>query len=60
MTDRVFLISDYLENIGASLNISAFLNGCEQLRKAEVKKSQVLAIKMIHQIRNEIPLTLHG
>ena len=37
-TDRGFLISDYLENIDASLN--KLLNSREQLRKAEVKESQ--------------------
>lgn len=41
--DRDFLILDYLENIGASLNISAFLNGSEQLAKAKMKEIQAIA-----------------
>ena len=72
MADRGFLISDDLESIGVSLNIPAFLNGRDQLTKAEVKESQAFASVRIHveraiqrvkkfrQIRNEIPLTLHG
>ena len=43
MTNRGFLISDYLGNICPSLNKPAFfLNGFEQLRKAEVKESQAI------------------
>ena len=62
-----------LENIGASLNLSTFLSGHEQLRKAKVKESQAIGsariyqtsnnttyIKKFHQIKNEIPLILHG
>ena len=53
-----------------------FLNGCEQLMKAEVKEAEVpsyyfssdtlsnqynkLATKKFHQIRNEILLDLYG
>ena len=40
MTDQGFLVSDYLENIGASLIHQVYLNGSEQLTKAEVKESQ--------------------
>ena len=43
MTDRGFIISDYFENIGASVIYQVFLNGCEQLTKAEVKESQAIA-----------------
>lgn len=39
---RLFIL-DYLENIGASLNISAFLNGSEQLAKAKMKEIQAIA-----------------
>ena len=72
MADRGFLISDDLEKVGVSLNIPAFLNGRDQLTKAEVKESQSIAsvrihveraiqrVKKFHQIRNEIPLILHG
>ena len=52
MTDQGFLISDYLENIGASLNISAFLNGREQIRKTEVKESQSVGSVRIYQVSN--------
>ena len=48
MTDRGFLISDYLENIGASLNIPAFFYGCEQLGKAEEKESQAVGSVRIY------------
>ena len=37
MVDQVFIISLYFENIGASVIYQLFLNGCEQLTKAEVK-----------------------
>ena len=65
-TDLVFLIFDYLEKIGASLDILAFLKGREQLKKAEMKEAQILvqlenikqaiqitSYKKVHQIRNE-------
>ena len=41
MADRDFLILGYLENIDASLNISAFLNGHEQIAKIKMKESNV-------------------
>ena len=43
MTDRDILIPDYLENIRASLIYQLFLNGHEQLTKAEMKESQAIA-----------------
>ena len=43
MTDRGFLISDDLEIVGVSLNITAFVNGHDQLTKAEVEESQAIA-----------------
>ena len=72
MADRGFIVSDEFENIGVSLNIPAFLAGREQLTEAEVKESQTIASVRIHveraiervkrfrQIKNEIPLALHG
>ena len=66
MADQGFLISDDLESIGLSLNIPAFLNVRDHLTRAEVKESQANAsvriqcVKKFCQIRNEIPLTLHG
>ena len=48
MTDRDFLISDYLENIGDHLIYQPFLNGREQLRKAEVKVSQTIGSVRIY------------
>ena len=43
MTDRGFLISDDLEIVGVSLNIPAFVNGHDQLTKAEVEENQAIA-----------------
>ena len=48
MTDREFLISDDLEIVGVSLNVSAFLNGRDQLTKAEAEESQAVASVRIH------------
>ena len=43
MADQGFLISDYLENIAASVTYHLFLNGNEQLTKAELKESEGIA-----------------
>ena len=48
MTDQGFIISYYFENIGASVIYQLFLNGCEQLTKAEVKESQAIASVRIY------------
>ena len=48
MADRGFLISDYLGNIEASVIYQLFLNGCEQLTKAEVKESEAIASVKIY------------
>ena len=48
MVDQGFLISDYIENIGASVIYQIFLNDCEQLIKAEVKESQAFASVWIY------------
>ena len=48
MADRGFLISNYLENIGASVIYQLFLNGREKFTKAEVKESQVTASVKIY------------
>ena len=72
MADRGFTIEDDLKPLKVGLNIPAFLGGREQLTEDEVKESQGIAAVRIHveraiqrikkfrQIRNEIPLTLHG
>ena len=72
MADRGFTIEDDLKKINVELNIPAFLSGRDQLTKAEVKESQSIAsvrihverairrIKQFKQLRNEIPLVLHG
>ena len=74
MSDQGFITSDYFENNQASVIYQLFLNDCEQLTKAEVKESQSIAsvrnilteqyktpaINKFHQIKNEIPLILHG
>ena len=54
-TDLVFLIFDYLEKIGASLDISAFLKGREQLKKAEMKEAQILV--QLENIKQAIQIT---
>ena len=44
MADHGFFISEYLENIGASVIYRLFLNGSEQLiKKAKLKESQAIA-----------------
>ena len=72
MADRGFTIQEELNPLKVRLNIPAFLSGRDQLTKAEVKESQGIAsvrihveraiqrIKKFRQIRNEIPLVLHG
>ena len=72
MADRGFTIDDLLQPLGVSLNIPAFLSGRSQLSHNEVTESQTIAAVRIHveraiqrikrfrQIRNEIPLSLHG
>ena len=60
-------------NIGVTLNIQAFLEGCWQSTRLEVKESQAVTtavkiyfepkiqcVKEFSQIGNEIPLILHG
>ena len=61
-----------LEPLGVSLNIPSFLARKDQLSQEEVTESQTIAAVRIHveraiqrikyfrQIRNEIPLTMHG
>ena len=72
MADRGFTIADLLSPMGVSLNIPSFLRGKDQLSHEEVRESQTIAsvrihveraiqrIKKFRQIRNEIPLVLHG
>ena len=48
MKDRAFLIFEYLENIRVSVICQLFLNGLEQLTKAEVKESQALALARVY------------
>ena len=47
MTDQGFLISDNLENISITINISA-INGSEQLTKAEERECQAVASVRIY------------
>ena len=68
MVDRGFTV---LKPLGVSLNIPAFLHG-SKLTNEEVTESQTITsaqthveqaihqIKKFRQIRNEIPLVLHG
>ena len=42
MTDRGFLVSDYLENIGATLNISAFFKWSWTIKKSRTERSQAV------------------
>ena len=72
MADRGFTIEEDLKPLNVKLNIPAFLDQRQQFSEAEVKESQTIASVRIHveraiqrvkkfkQIRNEIPLTLHG
>ena len=72
MADRGFTIRDDLKPLQVHLNIPAFWSGRDQLTEDEVKESQGIAsvrihveraiqrIKKFRQIRNEIPLVLHG
>ena len=50
--DLGLLIPDYLEKIRASLIYQLFLNGCEQLTKAEVKESQAIDSVRIYSERS--------
>ena len=71
MADRGFT-ENLLKPLGVSLNIPGFLHGREQLTNEEVTESQTIVsvwihveraiqrIKKFRQIRNEIPLVLHG
>ena len=61
-----------MDPLGATLNISSFLAGKDQLSQEEVTESQTIAVVWIHveraiqrikylrQICYEIPLTIHG
>ena len=72
MADRGFTIEESFEKLGVSLNITAFLDGRDQLEQDEVTESQSIASVQIHVehfitrlkkvkvIENEIPLTVHG
>ena len=72
MADRGFTIKKQLEPLGVTLNIPSFLAGKDQLSQEEVTESQTIAAVRIHveraiqrikyfrQIRNELPLTMHG
>ena len=72
MADRGFTIEEDLKPLNVELNIPAFLEGQDQFTEQQVKESQTIASVRIHveraiqrvkkfkQIRNEIPLTLHG
>ena len=44
IADLGLLITDYLENIGASLTYQLFLNDQEQLTKAEMKENQTIGL----------------
>ena len=48
IANQDFLISDYPENIGASVMYQRFLNCHEQLTEAEVKESQANASVKIY------------
>ena len=72
MVCRGFLTSDYLENIDASLNISAKWSWTINKNRSERRSRycfsldilseqyNVLAIEKFLQIRNDIPLIRHG
>ena len=72
MADRGFTIKKQLEPLVVTLNIPSFLAGKDQLSQEEVTESQTIAavqvyveraiqrIKYFQQIRNEIPLIMHG
>ena len=48
MADQGFSISDCLEHVGATVIYQLFLNGHEQLTKAEVKESQAITLVRIY------------
>ena len=54
MAGRGILISNDLESTGVSFNISVFLNGSDQLIKAEVKESQTIASARIYVASNTV------
>ena len=72
LADRGFTIKKQLQPLGVTLNIHSFLAAKDQLPQEEVPESQTIAAVRIHveraiqrikyfrQIRNEIPLTMHG
>ena len=72
MADRGFTVTELLKPLGVALNIPGFLKGQDQLSHEDVTESQTTAAVRIHveraiqriknfrQIRNEIPLVLHG
>ena len=72
MADRGFTVADLFQPLKVDLNIPAFLEGRAQFSEHEVVESQNISSVRIHveraiqrvkkfkQIRNEIPLTLHG
>ena len=72
MADRGFTIEEELKPLNVSLNIPSFLHQRDQLSESEAKTSQTIASVRIHveraiqrvkkfrQLKNEIPLSLHG
>ena len=66
MADRWYSIKKQLEPLGVTPNIPSFLAWKGQLSQKEVTESQTAAaagiqrIKYFWQIRNEIPLAMHG
>ena len=54
MAGRGILISNDLESTGVSFNISVFLNGSDQLIKAEVKENQTIASARIYVASNTV------
>ena len=72
MADRGFTIQELLDPLGVKLNITAFLDGKEQLDKEDVVLSQAIASIRIHVeriiarikkfkiLKTEIPLNLNG
>ena len=72
MADHGFTIEEELKPLNVTLNIPSFLGQRDQFSETEVKESQTIAsvrihveraiqrIKRFRQLRNEIPLRLHG
>ena len=48
MADQGFSISDCLEHVGTTVIYQLFLNGHEQLTKAELKESQAITLVRIY------------